>query len=70
MFLVLYTKLNNLVLDAFMGSCTTAIAAYRLGRDFIGFETDAEYYKSGMERLEAVMRQMSFFDLGGGSNGR
>ena len=67
--IVQHTKSNDLILDAFMGSCTTAVAAYQLGRKFIGFETDDEYYKSGTERLEAVMRQMSIFDLGGSSNG-
>lgn len=59
-----HTKPKDLILDAFMGSCSTAVAAYRLGRKFIGFEIDGEYYKSGTERLKAVMNQTSMFDMG------
>lgn len=60
-----HTQERDLILDAFMGSCSTAIAAYRLGRDFIGFETDNDYYKSGTYRLKAVINQMSIFNFGG-----
>jgi DNA modification methylase len=35
-----------------MGSGTTAIAAMRTGRNFIGFETDEGYYKICLERIE------------------
>lgn len=57
-----HTKPGDLILDTFMGSCTTAVAAYKLGRDFVGFETDEEYYNSGIERLKGVMNQTSVFD--------
>lgn len=60
-----HTKEGDLILDPFMGSCSTAVAAYRLGRKFIGFEIDDEYYKSGTERLETVISQTSIFDFGG-----
>lgn len=63
-----HTNPHNLILDTFMGSFTTAVAAYRLGRYFIGFETDDEYYKSGVERLKAVKSQTSIFDFGGAAN--
>lgn len=35
---------GDLVLDPFMGSGTTALAAYQLDRDYIGFEIDEEYW--------------------------
>jgi DNA modification methylase len=41
-----------IVLDCFMGSGTTAAAAARLGRNFIGFEREPEYVKIANQRLE------------------
>ena len=62
-----HTKEHDLVFDPFMGSCSTAVAAYRLQRDYVGFETDEEYYNSGVTRLTAVKNQISFFDGGNDS---
>jgi site-specific DNA-methyltransferase (adenine-specific) len=45
----LYTYADDVVLDPFMGSGSTAVAAVRTGRHFIGFDTDADY----VERAEA-----------------
>lgn len=39
----LHTYLGDLVLDPFMGSGSTAAAAVRTGRHFIGYDTDPEY---------------------------
>lgn len=58
-----YTKENDLILDPFMGSFTTAVACHKLGRRFIGAEFDEEYYKLGSERLERIQSQISMFDL-------
>ena len=58
-----YTNENDLILDPFMGSFTTAVACHKLGRRFIGAELDEEYYKLGSERLESVQSQISMFDL-------
>ncbi|MDD3014370.1 MAG: site-specific DNA-methyltransferase [Candidatus Gastranaerophilales bacterium] len=40
------------ILDPFMGSGTTAIAAYKLKRNFIGIEISSEYCKMAEERLK------------------
>ena len=47
----LYTYANEIVLDPFMGSGTTAIAAQNQNRQWVGFETSDEYIKIANERL-------------------
>jgi site-specific DNA-methyltransferase (adenine-specific) len=42
---------GELVLDPFMGSGTTAVAAVRTGRHFIGFDTDPAYAAAATERV-------------------
>lgn len=44
---------GELVLDPFMGSGTTAVAAVRTGRHFIGYDTDAGYAAAAMARVGA-----------------
>ena len=41
----------GLVLDPFMGLGSTAIAAGRLGLDFVGIEMDAEYLNEAVDRV-------------------
>ncbi len=47
----LTTREGQIVLDPFMGSGTTAVAAKSLGRHFIGFESQQEYCEIAYERL-------------------
>lgn len=42
------------VIDPFMGSGTTGIAALRTGRDFIGIEQNPEYFEVACRKLRAV----------------
>ena len=42
---------GDLVLDPFMGSGSTAVAASKLKRNFIGFELNAEYVQIAEQRL-------------------
>ena len=44
---------GGVVLDPFMGSGTTALAAQRLGRHFTGFELNPAYCATIAERLSA-----------------
>lgn len=43
---------GELVLDPFMGSGTTAKACVETGRDYVGFERDADYIRMAKERLK------------------
>lgn len=45
------SKENDVVLDAFMGSGTTAMACKELNRHFIGFELNPEFYSISIKRL-------------------
>lgn len=56
-----YSNENDLVLDCFSGSGTTAIACHRLKRRFICIEKDIEYYKKSVERLKHEQAQMQLF---------
>ncbi len=49
----LYTYEDDLVLDPFMGSGTTAVAAVRTGRHFVGYDTDRAYVDAANERVLA-----------------
>jgi site-specific DNA-methyltransferase (adenine-specific) len=56
-----YSKENDLVLDCFSGSGTTAIACHNLKRRFICIEKDFDYWKASCKRLEDHQRQGSLF---------
>ena len=45
------------ILDPFMGSGTTGIACLRLGRNFVGVESDPEHFKTACARLEREINQ-------------
>ena len=45
---------GDIVLDPFMGSGTTAVAAKMLGRHYIGFEIDPGYHKTAEKRVEEI----------------
>ena len=48
------TKEEQVILDPFMGSGTTAVSAARLDRKYIGFEINPEYLGKSLERIEQV----------------
>jgi len=58
-FIALFTDGKDLVLDPFIGSGTTALAAQRLGRHYIGIDTKKEYCDIASERLKKSQFQES-----------
>ena len=57
------TQPNDVVLDCFIGSGTTAIACQEIGRQFIGFEIEPKWVKVANDRLNKTDAngQMSLF---------
>lgn len=55
--LTLTTQPDDVVLDIFAGSCSTAIACVNTNRKFIGFEIDKEYYEAGVKRLNEALSE-------------
>ena len=56
--IISWTNEGDTVLDPFMGSGTTGVAAQRLGRNFIGIELDTEYYDISNERIAAERQKL------------
>lgn len=55
---------NNpeIILDPFMGSGTTGVAAIQLGRKFIGIEREPRYFDIACERISRAQAQGMLFD--------
>jgi len=49
------------ILDPFMGSGTTGVAAVQMGRDFIGVEREERYFDIACRRIEQAQRQGDLF---------
>jgi len=49
------------VLDPFMGSGTTGMAAVQLGRRFVGIELEPNYFDLACKRVAAALRQQDLF---------
>ena len=49
------------ILDPFMGSGTTGVAAVQMGRDFIGIEREPKYFDIACKRIEEAQRQGDLF---------
>ena len=49
------------ILDPFMGSGTTGVAAVQMGRDFIGVEREPKYFDIACRRIEQAQRQGDLF---------
>ena len=56
-----YSNEGDVILDSCMGSGTTAIAAIREKRHFIGFELNEEYYEKACKRIQAELAQPTLF---------
>ena len=51
----------EIILDPFMGSGTTGVAAVKLGRRFIGIEIEPRYFDIACRRIEEATRQPDMF---------
>ena len=59
----LRSKKNDLILDCYSGSGTTAVACHELGRNYTCIEIDSEYHKASVERLTEAKRQTKIFNM-------
>jgi site-specific DNA-methyltransferase (adenine-specific)/modification methylase len=55
------TENPQTILDPFMGSGTTGVAAVQMGRSFIGIEREPKYFDIACKRIEDAQRQGDFF---------
>lgn len=53
--------LSQTILDPFMGSGTTGVAAIQLGRKFIGIEREPKYFSIACRRIEQAAKQGQLF---------
>lgn len=49
------------ILDPFMGSGTTGVAAVQMGRKFIGIEREPKYFEIACRRIEDAQKQVDMF---------
>lgn len=56
-----FIKCGDKILDPYVGSGNSRIAAYNIGIDFIGFEIDDIYYSKAQENFELYTSQTSLF---------
>jgi len=52
---------DDVVLDPFMGTGTTAVAALSLGRKFVGIELDPHWFDAACDRIDRWHRQGNLF---------
>ena len=52
-----YSYINDIVLDPFIGSGTTAISCIKQHRNYIGFELDESYYNLAVDRINNIKIQ-------------
>lgn len=53
----IHSNPGDLVLDPFIGSGTTAVAAIEAGRNYLGFELDDNHYTSACQRIEEIEKR-------------
>lgn len=67
-FIKLLTQKGDVVLDPFVGSGSTAVAAFQNERTYIGFDISAEYCLYAQNRLSSVKHQLSLWEKNNAAN--
>jgi len=67
-FIKLLTQKGDLVLDPFVGSGSTAVAAFQNERVYIGFDISEEYCLYAQKRLSSVKHQLSLWERSNAAN--
>ena len=57
------SQVGHTVIDPFMGSGTTGVAALSMGRKFVGIELDPTFFDMACRRIEKSLRAPSLFAL-------
>lgn len=52
---------SGILIDPFMGSGSTGVAAVQMGREFIGIELNEDYFNIACKRIEEAQRQGDMF---------
>ncbi len=64
----LYTYVGDVVLDPFMGSGSTAVAAVRTHRHYLGYDLDAEFANLARERIAGETTVARMFEMPAGAS--
>lgn len=59
----LISKPGDTILDPYMGSATTGVAAIKMGRNFIGIERDAGYFAIAERRMAEAQMQLPLLEV-------
>ena len=57
------TSYQQIILDPFLGSGNTGVAAIQLGRKFVGIEREPKYFKIACDRIEQAVAQGQLFPV-------
>jgi len=56
-----FVQNSKIILDPFMGSGTTGVAAIQMGKKFIGIEREKKYFDIACKRIEESQKQLDLF---------
>ena len=62
-FIKISSNVNDLVLDPFAGSGSTAVAAWNSNRRYVAFEKDETYCRAAQKRLKTLLNQQKMTDF-------